>query len=61
MTYPQYPAVFTDDHTFYLCRCGETVMLSMCGTDVRTCRCGRRHSWDGETIAIIRPEGEREQ
>lgn len=60
-SYPQYPAVFTDDHAFYLCRCGETVMLSMCGTDVRTCRCGRRHSWDGETIAIIRPEGEREQ
>lgn len=58
--YPQHPAVFTDDHCHYLCRCGEPVMLSVNGQDIRPCRCGRRHSWDGETIGIIRPEGERE-
>lgn len=60
--YLQYPAVFTDDHAFYICRCGATVMLSIHGTDARPCAsCGRRHTWDGDTIRIIRPAGERER
>jgi len=57
MTQPRYPAVATDTHWHFLCRCGEPVALSIWGVDVRTCRCGRRLSWDGETIGVSRPEG----
>lgn len=61
MTYPQHPAVFTDSHAHYICRCGEPVMLSINGVDVRECACTRRHHWTGDAIKIVRPKRDREQ
>ena len=45
---------------WWLCRCSEPVHLPMFGQATVTCKCGRRHAFDGEMVTIVRPEGERE-
>lgn len=47
-------------HLLYRCRCGEHVSLPAHGQGVVTCTCGRRHSFDGEQITVVRADGERE-